>query len=173
MFDVRALLRGFEKGQDRGLRRRTAAGEPGEREILIHVRVLLQLLIHELLMGVHLRGRRSLLCNEDALDESAIARRQKRGRQVREEDPETEHAADQYRCGEPCAIEEPIEPAPIALDHALNPVANPLLDARLFVTRSAFAQHARGHEWRERERDQPRGEDRYNDRDRKLAEDAA
>src|SRR5438552_8350990 len=109
-------------------------------------------LIHQLLKSPHLLGRRTFLGNENASGKAAVSGRKERERQMSKEKPETENASEQDRNGQPGAVEKFIESTAVDIDHAFDEIARPFFHPRAFMAGPAFAEDARAHQWRQRQR---------------------
>ena len=75
LLNWRALTSRLEKTKNQSLRGRRASSEAGEGEKLRDVWIVFQFLVDLLLIGMHLRRRRTFLRNKDAPHEAAVARR--------------------------------------------------------------------------------------------------
>src|SRR5215510_2065808 len=163
----------LQKEKHQALRQCAARSETCEREKLPDGWIRLEFLIHLRLKRPHLRGRRTLLRNKHATNETAVAGRDQCKRQVREEEPETKYASDQDRHSEPCTVEKFVEDATIGCDYTLDEIAGVPFHPSALVAGPSLTQNPRTHQWRERERHKTRGKNRHDNRHRKLAKDAA
>src|SRR5439155_3512014 len=114
-------------------------------EKLADIWIVLQLLIDLLLIGMHLRGRRTFLRDENSPYETAVARRQQCERQMGEKKPEPKNASEENRNGQPGAIEKFVQGPAIRCDHALDEIAGPSFHPCALMSGRAFAQNARAH----------------------------
>jgi len=88
------------------------------------------------------------------------------------EKPETNDADEQDGHGQIGAVEKSVQRPAVGSDYALDKIARPSFHSSAFMTRLAFAENARAHQRRQGQGNQPGGENRHNDRDRKFLEDA-
>ena len=130
-------------------------------------------MVHLRLKRAHLRRRRAFLGDKDAANETAVAWGYQSERQVCEEEPETKNASDKDRHSKPRAIEKPVERTAVGSDHAFDESTGVPFHPRAFVTGPALPQNARAHQWRKRQGHETRGENGYDDCDRKFAKNAA
>ena len=110
------------------------------------IRVRFQLFIDLLLINPHLRRRRTFLRDKNAAHETAVSRRQQGEGQIGKEKPETNNASQQNRHGQPGAIEEFVQRAPVSGDHALDKIASPFLHSGAFMPGLSLAENARAHQ---------------------------
>ena len=171
--DWRALAARLQKKKHESLRQCAARGETGQREKLAHAGLILKFLVHLGLERAHLRRGRSFLRDENATNETAVARRYQRERQIREEKPESKDASGQNRHGEPCAIEKPVERSAVSSDYPLNEIAGVALHPCRFMASFALPEDPRAHQRRERQRYKPRSENGNDDRDGEFTKNAA
>src|SRR6266550_451061 len=171
LFNWRALTSRFEKTKNQSLRRRGASSEAGEGEKLRDVWIILQLLVDLLLIGMHLRRRRTFQRNENAPHEAAVARRQQCERQMGKEKPQPEKASEEDRHREPGAIEKFVQDPAIRCDYALNKIAGPFFHSCALMSGPAFAQNPRAHKRSKGEGNESRSENGNDNRDRKFAKD--
>ena len=88
----------------------------------------------------------------NAANETAVARRQQRERQMGEEKPETKNAREQDRHSQPRAIEKLVERPAVGSDHALDEIAGVPFHPGAFMAGPALTQNARAHQRREGQR---------------------
>src|SRR4029077_10097208 len=95
LINRRPLTSRLGESENEALRRCSPGRKAVEREKLRDVGIFLQLLINLLLIGAHLRRRRTFLRDENSPHETAVAGRQQCEGQVGKEKPKAKNAAEE------------------------------------------------------------------------------